>query len=82
MGIDYRNRGHGFEARLDRNYVGPNNSHYIEPYAFFNGFVRQSIGRYATVTLGGINIFNNKQAHNYGYIGGAGLYQPENHFLS
>jgi outer membrane receptor for ferrienterochelin and colicin len=80
-GIDYRNRKAGFEARLDGNYVGPNNSFYIGQYAYFNGFIRQSVGRYATLTLGGINIFNS-DAGNFGLIGGSnGRYQPENQFF-
>jgi outer membrane receptor for ferrienterochelin and colicin len=81
LGIDYRLREVGFEARVDGNYVGPNNSYYIGPYAYFNGFVRKSLGRYATLTVGRINIFNT-QAGKYGLIGGPGLYQPENRFFS
>jgi hypothetical protein len=81
LGLDYRIRNAGFEIRLDGNYVGPNNSYWIGPYAYFNGFVRKSLGRYATVTIGGINIFNTQSAQ-YGFIGGSGLYQPENKFYS
>jgi hypothetical protein len=81
LGVDYRVREAGLELRLDGNLVGPNNSYYIGPYTYVNGFVRKALGRYTTLTLGGINIFNTLDGK-YGLIGGPGLYQPENKFFS
>ena len=81
LGVDYRNRKTGFEARLDGNYVGPNNSYYIGSYTALNGFVRQAFGKYTTFTVGGINILNT-QVGKFGYIGGPGRYQAENKFYS
>jgi outer membrane receptor protein involved in Fe transport len=79
LGLDYSNASGHNEFRLDGNYVSANNSYYIGPYIYVNGFLRQSITKYATLTLGGYNILN-AYSNRYGLIGEA-RFQPENQYF-
>lgn len=79
IGLDYSNARARNEIRLDGNYVSSNNSYYIGPYFYVNGFVRQAISKYVALNIGGINIFN-AYSNRYGLIG-IGQFQPENPLL-
>jgi len=79
-GLDYSNGRGRNELRLDGNYVSANNSYFIGPYIYVNGFVRQALGKYTTLTIGGTNILG-AYSKNYGLIG-VGTFQPENHFFN
>jgi hypothetical protein len=79
LGLDYSNASGHNEFRLDGNYVSANNSYYIGPYIYVNGFLRQTITKYATLTLGGYNILN-AYSNRYGLIGEA-RFQPENQYF-
>jgi outer membrane receptor for ferrienterochelin and colicin len=79
LGVDYSNARGGNEVRLDANWVSANNSYYIGPYTYVNGFIRQSLTRNLTLNIGGLNIFD-AYSNRYGLIG-EGFYQPENQFF-
>jgi hypothetical protein len=79
LGVDYGNARGGNEVRFDANYVSANNSYWMGPYIYVNGFMRQALTKYMTLTIGGYNILN-AYSNRYGLIG-AGRYQPENQYF-
>jgi outer membrane receptor protein involved in Fe transport len=66
LAADYSNRG--FEGQLQGYYIGNNNTLNRPAYTFFNAFISQSIGKHASLTLSGYNVFN-QNAQQYGYFG-------------
>ncbi len=79
LGVDYTTT-HGFEARLDSNYVGTNNALNRQPYVFLNAMLSQAVGKDTLVNLGVYNV-TNSNADNYGRLG-LGTYTPVNHFFT
>jgi len=79
LGVDYTNT-HGFDARIDSNYVGSNNALNRQPYVFLNAMLNQAIGKDTSVNLGVYNV-TNSNADNYGRLG-LGVYVPVNHFFA
>jgi outer membrane receptor protein involved in Fe transport len=76
MGLAYQDNT-GIAARIDANYIGPNNSWNRNPFWFANASVSKTSGQ-TTIGLGIYNWFNSA-AQQYGYIG-YGVYHPQNYF--
>jgi len=79
LAVDYTDH-HGFEARIDANYVGNNNAFNRQAFTFLNGMLAQAVGKNTIVNLGVYNI-TNSIADNYGRLG-LGVYVPVNQFFT
>jgi len=77
IGLDYSSRG-GFETRLDTIYLGNGNAYYRPAFAYSNASFSQRFGKYTTLNVGVLNIFNSASSSLYD-IGGS-VWQPENKF--
>jgi len=73
---------HGFEARLDTNFVGDGNNYNRGAFFYSNAFVSQRFGRRTTLNVGLLNVFNQASSNVYNIGGGAQRYIPENQFGS
>jgi len=77
IGLDYSSRG-GFETRLDTIYLGNGNAYYRPAFAYSNASFSQRFGKYTTLNVGVLNIFNSASSSLYD-LGGS-VWQPKNKF--